>query len=98
MSINNDINVLFFHVIHAFIKPQPHLNALPGLNGKIFWLLSFVFSNIAAVQILHEPEEGQFVEEDLGDLHQKVFSTVLQSLALKFTESVLEHRRCSGPL
>lgn len=54
-----------------------------------------MFRNIAAVQILHEPEEGQFVEEDLGDLHQKVFSTVLQSSALKLTECVLERRRCS---
>lgn len=77
MSVNNEINVLFFHVIHEFIKPQPHLNALPGLTAKIFWLLTFVFSNIATVQILHEPEEGQFIEENLRDLHQKVFSTVL---------------------
>lgn len=49
-----------------------------------------MFRNIAAVQILHEPEEGQLVEEDLGDLHQEVFSTVLQSSALKLAESVLE--------
>lgn len=57
-----------------------------------------MFSNIAAVQILHEPEEGQFVEEDLGHFHQKVFSTVLQSSALKLTESLLEQRRCSDSL
>lgn len=78
-----------------FIKSQPHLNALPGRTAKIFWRLTFVFSNIFAVQILHEPEEGQFVEEDLGDFHQKVFSTVLQSSALKLAESVLVSRRCS---
>ena len=29
----------------------------------------------AAVQILHEPKEGEFIEEDLGDLHQKIFAT-----------------------
>ena len=72
------------------IGSQSHLNALPGLALKILWLLAFVFSSIAAVQILHEPKEGQFVEEDLRNLHQKVFSTVLQSSTLKLTESVLE--------
>lgn len=69
---------------------QPHLSSLPGLAGTLFGLLTPVFSTMAAVvQVLHEPEEGQFIEEDLGDLHQEVFSTVLQGLALKLRESVL---------
>lgn len=76
-----------------WVKPQPHLSARPGRTAKISWLLAFVFSNTFAVQILHEPEEGQFVEEDLGDLHQEVFSTVLQSPPLELTEGVLERQK-----
>lgn len=49
-----------------------------------------MFGSTAAIQILHEPEEGQLVEEDLGDLHQKVLPAVLQSSALELAESVLE--------
>lgn len=74
----------------AWMRCQPHLSSLPGLTGMLLWLLPLVFSTVAAaVQVLHEPEEGQLIEEDLGDLHQEVFSTVLQSLALKLRESVL---------
>ena len=42
------------------------------------------------VQALHEPEEGQLVEEDLRDLHKEVLSTVLESAPHKLTQRVLE--------
>lgn len=89
MNIEDDVALIFW-LNRASERCQPHLSSLPGLTGTLFWLPTLVFRTVAAVvQILHEPEEGQFVEEDLGDLHQKVFSTVLQRLALKLRESVL---------
>lgn len=61
-NINDDVSLSF----PVSSCAGSHLNALPGLTGTLFWLLTFVFSNAAAaVQILHEPEEGQLVEEDL---------------------------------
>lgn len=47
----------------------------------------------AVVQILHEPEEGQFIEEDLWNLHEQVLPAILQSTADKFTERVLEEKQ-----
>lgn len=48
------------------MRCRPHLYSLSGVTGTLFLLLTLVFSTMAAVvQILHEPEEGQFVEEDL---------------------------------
>ena len=44
---------------------------------------------VVAVQILHEFEEGQFIEENLGDLHQEVLATVLQRAAHKLIQRVL---------
>lgn len=50
----------------AWMRCQPHLSSLPGLTGMLFWPLTPVFSTVAAVvQVLHEPEEGQLIEEDL---------------------------------
>lgn len=63
-------------------------------------LLIFVFGcqgdAVCVVQILHEPEEGEFIEEDLGDLHQKILPAVLQSTAHEFTKRVLERRKASS--
>lgn len=98
-NINDDITVFFsssFTHLYKKKTSQPHLSALPGLTVKIFGLLPLVFRNTAAVQILHEPEEGQLVEEDLRDLHQKVLPAVLQRSALKLAESVLEEEDEDG--
>lgn len=60
-------------------------------------VLIFVFGcqsgAAAVVQILHEPEEGQFIEEDLWNLHEQVLPAILQSTADKFTERVLEEKQ-----
>lgn len=67
-------------------------------TGLLSSLPIFVFGcqgNAATVvQILHEPEEGEFIEEDLWDLHQKVLPAVLQSTAHKFTKRVLKRVKC----
>lgn len=71
-----------------------NLETVLCFTGLLSPLLIFVFGDAAAVvQILHEPKEGEFIEEDLRDLHQKVLPTVLQSTAHKFTKRVLEQER-----
>lgn len=65
MNIEDDVAFIFC-LNGAWMRCQPHLYSLPGLTGTLFWPLTLVFSTMAAVvQILHEPEEGQFIEEDL---------------------------------
>lgn len=70
----------------TYIDSMSHISSL--LTPLIFLLGSW--GHITAfVQILHEPEEGQFIEENLRNFHQEVLSAVLQSPADKFTQRVL---------
>lgn len=41
------------------------------------------------VEVLHEPEEGKFIKEDLRDVHQQILTTVLQRSADKLTQGLL---------
>lgn len=75
-------------------EKKPHLGTLVLFVRELVCLLALVFGGrgeaaAAAVQVLHQPEEGQLVEEDLRDLHQEVFAAVLQGSAHKFAEGLL---------
>ena len=78
-------------------KTTTNLETVLCSAGLLSSFLIFVFGcqgdAAAVVQILHEPEEGELIEEDLRDLHQEVFPTVLQSTAHKFTQRVLQRER-----
>lgn len=77
-----------------------YLEAVLCPTGWLSPLPVFVFGcqgdAAAVVQILHEPEEGEFIEEDLRDLHQEILPAVLQGSARKLTERVLEQRGDGG--
>lgn len=74
---------------------KAHLGTLVLFIHELICLLALVFggrgeATAAAVQVLHQPEEGQLVEEDLRDLHQEVFAAFLQGSAHKFAEGLLQ--------
>lgn len=69
---------------------KSYLGTLVLFTHQLVCLLALVFAAAAAaVQLLHQSEEGQLVEEDLRDLHQEVFATVLQGPTQKLTKGVL---------
>lgn len=55
----------FISCLVEALRRRPHLGGLPALAGMLFWVGAVVFTLTAAVQVLHEPEEGQLIEEDL---------------------------------
>lgn len=80
---------------------KPHLGTLVLFVRELVCLLALVFGGrgeaaAAAVQVLHQPEEGQLVEEDLRDLHQEVFPAVLQGSAHKLAEGLLQRAGGTG--
>lgn len=98
--------LLSSYILLLSIHPT-NLETVLCFTGLLSPLLIFVFgcqgNTAAVIQILHEPKEGEFIEEDLWDLHQKVLPTVLESTAHKFTKRVLEqekkvkcHKGCSS--
>lgn len=48
------------------------------------------------VKVLHEPEEGELIKEDLRDLNQQILTTVLQRAAHELTQGLLRARTHTG--
>ena len=84
---------------------HPHASHLRWVEVFGVVLLGYLLGSVSGpphgatsvtVQVLHEPEEGQLVEQDLRDLHQQVLAPVLQGTSRKLTQGVLGVGRGEG--